>query len=97
MVKFYGVIFLGQPREAKLAHAHDADRLERLGLVWLALGCVVLGVLPVFVLMQLDQVTRLLTGNTVWCSSGAIGLAVRRWRCPPNARATARCCSCSAS
>ena len=24
MVKFFGVIFLGQPREEKLAHAHDA-------------------------------------------------------------------------
>ena len=24
MVKFYGVIFLGQPREERLVHAHDA-------------------------------------------------------------------------
>jgi formate hydrogenlyase subunit 3/multisubunit Na+/H+ antiporter MnhD subunit len=29
MVKFFGVIFLGQPREDKLAHAHDAGTLER--------------------------------------------------------------------
>ena len=36
MVKFYGVIFLGQPREAALADAHDAGMLERVGLVWLA-------------------------------------------------------------
>src|ERR1035437_8470299 len=34
MVKFYGVVFLGQPREAALAEAHDANWLERLGLVW---------------------------------------------------------------
>ena len=27
MVKFFGVIFLGQPREDKLAHAHDAGTL----------------------------------------------------------------------
>ncbi len=31
MVKFFGVIFLGQPREAALARAHDAGRLERIG------------------------------------------------------------------
>jgi hypothetical protein len=29
MVKFYGVIFLGRPREANLAYARDAGRLER--------------------------------------------------------------------
>ena len=33
MVKFYGVIFLGQPREEKLTEAHDAGALERLGLL----------------------------------------------------------------
>ncbi|MCK7495574.1 MAG: hypothetical protein MZW92_34550, partial [Comamonadaceae bacterium] len=31
MVKFFGVIFLGQPREDKLAQAHDAGRWERVG------------------------------------------------------------------
>jgi hydrogenase-4 component B len=65
MVKFYGVIFLGQPREEKLASAHDANGFERAGLLWLALGCVVLGLAPVFVLTQLDRVTSLLTGYTV--------------------------------
>ncbi|BBP06055.1 hydrogenase 4 subunit B [Sulfuriferula plumbiphila] len=73
MVKFYGVIFLGQPREEKLATAHDANWLERLGLGWLALGCVVLGLAPVFVLMQLDQVTRLLTGYTVGATAAQSG------------------------
>jgi NADH:ubiquinone oxidoreductase subunit 5 (subunit L)/multisubunit Na+/H+ antiporter MnhA subunit len=46
MVKFYGVIFLGQPREASLERAHDASRLERIGLCWLAAGCVALGLFP---------------------------------------------------
>src|SRR5256885_8518445 len=32
MVKFFGVIFLGQPREASLAQAHDCGPLERIGL-----------------------------------------------------------------
>ena len=44
LVKFYGVMFLGQPREEKLAEAHDAGLWERIGLVWLAAGCVLLGV-----------------------------------------------------
>jgi hydrogenase-4 component B len=65
MVKFYGVIFLGQPREEKLAKAHDANWLERAGLSWLAFGCIVLGVAPVAVLSRLDQVTSLLTGIAV--------------------------------
>src|SRR4051794_8592690 len=38
MVKFYGVIFLGQPREPSLESARDADTLERVGLGWLAAG-----------------------------------------------------------
>jgi len=46
MVKFFGIVFLGQPREATLHDAHDASRLERAGLLWLALGCVILGLLP---------------------------------------------------
>ena len=45
MVKFFGVIFLGQPREEKLAQAHDAGRYERTGMVWLVLGCIALGLL----------------------------------------------------
>ena len=65
MVKFYGVVFLGQARETRFAPVHDANWLERIGLAWLALGCIVLGLTPAFVLMQLDPLTRLLTGHTV--------------------------------
>jgi NADH:ubiquinone oxidoreductase subunit 5 (subunit L)/multisubunit Na+/H+ antiporter MnhA subunit len=46
MVKFFGVVFLGRPREAALAEAHDAGWRERVGMVWLAGGCVLLGLLP---------------------------------------------------
>jgi NADH:ubiquinone oxidoreductase subunit 5 (subunit L)/multisubunit Na+/H+ antiporter MnhA subunit len=58
MVKFFGVIFLGQPREAKLAHAHDAGHWERAGMVWLALGCVALGLLPNQFIQLIDPVTQ---------------------------------------
>ncbi len=58
MVKFFGVIFLGQPREDKLGHAHDAGRWERSGMVWLALGCVALGLLPTRFIQLIDPVTQ---------------------------------------
>ena len=63
MVKFYGVIFLGRPREEKLIDAHDAGIWEKAGLAWLAAGCVVLGLFPVNVIEVLDQVTRQLLGQ----------------------------------
>lgn len=58
MVKFFGVIFLGQPREDKLAHAHDAGIWERTGMVWLAIGCVALGLLPSQFIQLIDPVTQ---------------------------------------
>jgi hydrogenase-4 component B len=56
MVKFFGVIFLGQPREPALANAHDAGVLERIGLAVLALGCLLLGLLPTQVIGGLQSV-----------------------------------------
>jgi formate hydrogenlyase subunit 3/multisubunit Na+/H+ antiporter MnhD subunit len=69
MVKFFGVIFLGQPREASLARAHDCGALERIGLTWLALGCVLLGLFPGQVAAQLALVTESLLG-TAWPQGG---------------------------
>jgi hypothetical protein len=57
MVKFYGVIFLGQPREQTLQAAHDAGFAERLGLALLASGCILLGFFPSFVISSLSVVT----------------------------------------
>jgi formate hydrogenlyase subunit 3/multisubunit Na+/H+ antiporter MnhD subunit len=62
MVKYYGVVFLGQPREANLANAHDAGPWERLGMLWLVVGCIVLGLVPNQVIAVLDPVTKLLVG-----------------------------------
>ncbi len=62
MVKFFGVIFLGQPREEKLVNAHDAGFWERLGMLWLVTGCVALGLFPVPVIVLIDAVTRPLIG-----------------------------------
>jgi hydrogenase-4 component B len=70
MVKFYGVVFLGQPREPSLANAHDAGPLEKAGLAWLAAGCVLLGLLPGQVVGGLGYVTKQLTGHAVAAAHG---------------------------
>jgi formate hydrogenlyase subunit 3/multisubunit Na+/H+ antiporter MnhD subunit len=58
MVKFFGVIFLGQPREAALRTAHDAGVPERIGLAWLASACVLLGLLPTWIVPMLSRVVE---------------------------------------
>lgn len=63
LVKFYGIIFLGQMREPALAQAHDAGLLERLGLLWLAGLTLALGVLPQPLLLKLDAVVQQLIGK----------------------------------
>jgi formate hydrogenlyase subunit 3/multisubunit Na+/H+ antiporter MnhD subunit len=65
MVKFFGVIFLGQPREPALARAHDAGVLERIGLIWLALGCFVLGLLPTYIIGALRIVVAQLSSASL--------------------------------
>jgi len=62
MVKFFGIIFLGQPREPSLAQAHDAGGFEKAGLAWLAAGCVALGLLPNQVIAALGTATTQLIG-----------------------------------
>jgi formate hydrogenlyase subunit 3/multisubunit Na+/H+ antiporter MnhD subunit len=73
MVKFYGVVFLGQPREEKLGEAHDIGRWERAGLGWLAAGCLVLGVFPVFFILKLDGVAQLLVGEDLGATAARTG------------------------
>ncbi|MBA3902512.1 MAG: hydrogenase 4 subunit B [Rhodocyclaceae bacterium] len=63
MVKFYGIIFLGQMREENLKDAHDAGPWERVGLVWLAGLTLALGVLPSTVIGFIDAATRQLLGT----------------------------------
>lgn len=82
MVKFYGVIFLGKPREALLKDAHDANWLERIGLAWLAAGCVVIGVQPQLALHVAGRTTSMLLGQ-------AIAPAPSIWRIAPISAAQA--------
>jgi len=72
MVKFFGIIFLGRPREEKLAQAEDAGGLERLGLAWLSAGCILLGIFPVAVIEVIDPITTMLVGRGL-AQSGRAG------------------------
>jgi hydrogenase-4 component B len=65
MVKFYGVIFLGRPREPNLVYARDAGLRERYALIALAVGCVLLGVFPASVIAAIDNVNAQLLAATV--------------------------------
>lgn len=62
MVKFFGVIFLGQPRDEKLHKAQDAGPWEKIGMVWLAGWCIALGLFPTLLIQFIDHVTRPLVG-----------------------------------
>jgi NADH:ubiquinone oxidoreductase subunit 5 (subunit L)/multisubunit Na+/H+ antiporter MnhA subunit len=84
MVKFFGIVFLGQAREEKLADAHDADPWERIGMGWLALGCLGLGLLPVQVVRFFDPVTREIAGAGL-----SERLSTARWLLAPNQAAQA--------
>jgi hypothetical protein len=72
MVKFFGVIFLGRPREESLAQAKDAGALERLGLLWLTASCILLGLFPVVVINALDPIPYALVGRGL-AQSGRVG------------------------
>ncbi len=63
MVKFFGIVFLGQMREPALKDARDAGPWERVGLVWLAGLTLLLGVLPSTVIGLIDAATRQLLGT----------------------------------
>jgi len=84
MVKFFGVIFLGQPREDKLAHARDADSWERAGMAWLVLGCLALGLLPVQFIQLIDPVTQQLVASGLGAKAATSG-----WLLAPNSLAQA--------
>lgn len=75
MVKFYGIVFLGRPRGEDMGkvEVHDAGIWERLGLGWMAAACILLGLFPVAVILQLDRVTQMLVGHDLGSSAARTG------------------------
>ncbi len=78
MVKYFGVIFLGQPREEKLLRARDAGPWERAGMLWLVVGCVALGLFPNQVIALIDPVTQMMVQTGL-----AQSVAVNGWLLVP--------------
>ncbi|QKE42068.1 MAG: hydrogenase 4 subunit B [Ferrovum myxofaciens] len=73
MVKFYGIVFLGQARGLVLSEVQDIGVWERFGMGWMALGCVLLGLFPSSVILQLDTVTHALVGQGLGASAARHG------------------------
>ncbi len=73
MVKFYGVVFLGQPRDSSLGEVHDAGLWERAGMLCMVVGCIALGVFPTFVILHLDHVTEMLVHHSLSVSAAKTG------------------------
>ena len=77
MVKFYGVIFLGQPRDEKLVQhdtdLHDAGIWERIGMLCMVIACIALGVFPTIVILHLDFVTEMLVHHSLGGSAVKTG------------------------
>ena len=61
-VKVYGVAFLGQHRHPFIEDPRPASGWERAGMFWLAFACFALGLLPVFMVGKLNDVSHALTG-----------------------------------
>ncbi|MES2356004.1 MAG: hydrogenase 4 subunit B [Pseudomonadota bacterium] len=62
MVKFYGLIFLGQPRSTGAAGSDPGNVFQQIGMAWLAMLCVILGLIPHWVIQSIDYVTQSLIG-----------------------------------
>ncbi|OGA22885.1 MAG: hydrogenase 4 subunit B, partial [Betaproteobacteria bacterium RIFCSPLOWO2_02_FULL_67_26] len=55
-VKVFGVAFLGVPRSGEAVRGREAGRWEQLGMAWLAALCILLGLLPVWMLGVMDPI-----------------------------------------
>ncbi|MBI4843029.1 MAG: hydrogenase 4 subunit B [Nitrospirae bacterium] len=72
-VKAFGVTFLGHWRGRHMPRVHEADWFMRSGMILAALSCLLLGVLPTFVIDWMDIIPQHLVGTKIGASSGAYG------------------------
>jgi hydrogenase-4 component B len=62
-VKVYGIAFLGQHRHEFAEQPREASGWERAGMLWLTLACFALGLFPVFMIGELNNVCLALIGT----------------------------------
>jgi hydrogenase-4 component B len=76
--KAYGLSFLAMPRSPAARHATEVPLVMRLGMGWLAVCCLALGLGPTWVVPALDRVTAGLVGTAVsdqMVTTGGLALA----------------------
>src|SRR3989475_505364 len=78
-VKAFGISFLALPRSAHARHAEEAPVSMRVGMAFLAVACIVLGVAPMVVVPLLDRVVAPLAGVSI---EGKV-LAMDGWAVAP--------------
>ncbi len=73
-VKFFGIAFLGQPRESQLIHAKPANLLERVSLLWLTIWTIVIGLYPAPFISMIQKVINSISDKftLVWKGSFTI-------------------------
>lgn len=76
-VKVYGVAFLGRPRSVEAERAGEVPPTMRIGMVLLALNCILLGVFPLLVLSSLARLVQVLVpGSTAPEEIGSISRVI---------------------
>ncbi len=72
-VKAYGVTFLGHPRGHRHGTVHEVRWSMRIGMLLAALTCLVLGVLPSFMITWMDPLADELVDGTIASSASGLG------------------------
>lgn len=75
-VRAFGVVFLGRPRAAAAAQAHDVDRISLIAMFLFAALCLALGVLPGIAMDALAPVTLAMLGDRTPVQIGVPWLSI---------------------
>jgi hydrogenase-4 component B len=72
-VKAFGVIFLGRWRGSPNVHTHEVNWPMRIGMLFAALTCLGLGILPVTFIQWMDVLAQQFVGGNIASSAGQYG------------------------
>jgi hydrogenase-4 component B len=72
-VKAYGVTFLGHQRGHRHGSVHEVRWSMRVGMLLAALTCLVLGVLPAFIINWMDPIAEELVEGSIGASASGLG------------------------
>ena len=72
-VKAFGITFLGHRRGPDQGRVHEVNWPMRIGMTMAAISCLMLGVLPTYVIKWMDPIAEKLTGATIAHSASGFG------------------------